>query len=362
VSVSEGSSHTPTTVLLATARVLVCTDSGRHIQLRALIDTGSEATFITERAVQLLKARRQKVNIQVTGLGGQSNGVVHFSTKLTLKPCSSQGDSVPVTALILPNLTSYSPITTFNKSEFSQLTNMHLADSNPSSRDRIDLLIGADIYGSILLNGVRKVSNNTLVAQHTIFGSILFGFCANVNSESLNITANLQCTITPSLDTLLKGFWEVEELSLPPSLSKEDQMYEEHFLSTHSRLSNGRYAVRLPFKSNFINNLGDSLHIASKSLDRLKGRLSRDSKLAEAYKEFLQEYLTLGHMAPLAPQEITSSRSYYFPHHPVLKESSTSPVRVVFNASCSTSTGLSLNDCLLTGPKLQGDLPAIILR
>ena len=42
------------------------------------------------------------------------------------------------------------------------------------------------------------------------------------------------------------------------------------------------------------------------------------------------------------------------PHHCVLKDASTTTkLRVVFDASAKTTTGLSLNDCLMVGPKLQ---------
>ncbi|XP_076383911.1 uncharacterized protein LOC143261227 [Megalopta genalis] len=53
----------------------------------------------------------------------------------------------------------------------------------------------------------------------------------------------------------------------------------------------------------------------------------------------------------------------YFPHHGVIKLSSqTTKLRVVFDGSAATSTGLSLNDALHTGPKLQDDLLYILLR
>lgn len=45
--------------------------------------------------------------------------------------------------------------------------------------------------------------------------------------------------------------------------------------------------------------------------------------------------------------------SVYVPHHAVVRESSsTTKLRVVFNASCKTRNGTSLNDYLLIGPKL----------
>ncbi|XP_055613769.1 uncharacterized protein LOC129760191 [Uranotaenia lowii] len=53
----------------------------------------------------------------------------------------------------------------------------------------------------------------------------------------------------------------------------------------------------------------------------------------------------------------------YLPHHPVVKEASTTTkLRVVFDASCKTSSGISLNDSLLVGPVVQEDLRSIILR
>lgn len=66
-------------------------------------------------------------------------------------------------------------------------------------------------------------------------------------------------------------------------------------------------------------------------------------------------------MASIEATDITAN-SYYLPHQPVFKESTTSPIRIVFNASSPTSNSISLNDCLMTGPKLQVDLSSIILR
>jgi len=53
----------------------------------------------------------------------------------------------------------------------------------------------------------------------------------------------------------------------------------------------------------------------------------------------------------------------YIPHHAVIRDaSSITKLCVVFNASCKTRDGTSLNDHLSIGPKLQQDLPAIIAR
>lgn len=53
----------------------------------------------------------------------------------------------------------------------------------------------------------------------------------------------------------------------------------------------------------------------------------------------------------------------YIPHHPVFRDGSTTThLRVVFNAFSVTSNATSLNDHLFAGPKLQTDLPAILLK
>ena len=60
---------------------------------------------------------------------------------------------------------------------------------------------------------------------------------------------------------------------------------------------------------------------------------------------------------------IATSKSFYLPHHCVLKESSTTTkLRVVFDASAETTSGVSLNDNLMLGPKIQKDLFEILIR
>jgi len=64
-----------------------------------------------------------------------------------------------------------------------------------------------------------------------------------------------------------------------------------------------------------------------------------------------------------APPLPESSQCVFIPHHPIIRDgSSTTRLRVVFNASSVTSNATSLNEHMLTGPKLQTNLAAVILR
>ncbi|GFY73443.1 hypothetical protein TNIN_459741 [Trichonephila inaurata madagascariensis] len=70
----------------------------------------------------------------------------------------------------------------------------------------------------------------------------------------------------------------------------------------------------------------------------------------------MQEYLTLEHME-LVPKHDYAKGSILSSHHAVLRDSSTTTkLRVVFDASAKSTTGHSLNDLLMVGPRVQRDV------
>lgn len=65
-------------------------------------------------------------------------------------------------------------------------------------------------------------------------------------------------------------------------------------------------------------------------------------------------------MTEIEPYEGTPNAVYYLPHHSVVKEASTTTrLRVVFDASVKTSSNLLLND---VGPVIQDSLFRILIR
>ncbi|XP_062533238.1 uncharacterized protein LOC134202200 [Armigeres subalbatus] len=166
-----------------------------------------------------------------------------------------------------------------------------------------------------------------------------------------------------TLEESMERFWKTEELTVCNSYSLEERHYEQVCQSTTSRDENSRYIVRLPKKADFDAMLGDSKNNALRRYDQLERRLNRDLTLKEEYHAFMKEYLSLGHMRLVETDDGTKHPTYYLPHHPVMKEdSTTTKVRVVFDGSARTSTGFSLNEALCVGPVVQDDLLSLILR
>ncbi|GFS85442.1 DUF1758 domain-containing protein [Trichonephila clavipes] len=101
-----------------------------------------------------------------------------------------------------------------------------------------------------------------------------------------------------------------------------------------------------------IQGLGHSKDLAMKRLDELWRRLSKDKQMENLYREFMQQYLDLGRMEKVEHFDETTANNtcYYIPHHGVFRpDKTTTKLRVVFNGSASTTSGLSLNDLLLKG-------------
>ncbi|XP_066596624.1 uncharacterized protein [Prorops nasuta] len=65
----------------------------------------------------------------------------------------------------------------------------------------------------------------------------------------------------------------------------------------------------------------------------------------------------------MSPVPMNSDFRVFLPHHAVFKiENQKTKIRVVFNASSKTSTGVSPNDTLFIGPKLQQDITRILMN
>lgn len=135
---------------------------------------------------------------------------------------------------------------------------MQLADQFSRQPGKIDLLIGSDIYGQIILDDLYRGTSTSPLAQKTIFGWILSGPIGN-NPLKLTHTQSLHSHV--ELEKLLNDFWIVEEVQYSTSITDEQAQCEEHFKTTFTRDNNGRYKVMLPF-NNKITNLGESKNIA----------------------------------------------------------------------------------------------------
>ncbi|XP_058817020.1 uncharacterized protein LOC131680316 [Topomyia yanbarensis] len=350
-------------VFLSTVVLTLRNQNGGKQLARALLDNGSQANIMSERLCQILKLKRRSVNVPICGVG-QSESRAKHAVRTVISSRVTEF-SVEVDFLVLQRVTSEQPSATVSVSHWKISDKLQMADPGFNTSSRIDLLIGAEHFYRFLYE--REMNRITLgpglPLVDTVFGWIISGKCVNSKSHPVNCYL---ATSSENLEGILERFWKVENSEDQPAWSKEEQDCEEHFINTHERLPDGRYVVRLPRQLNFNRMLGESKTIALERYSKLEKRLERNSEMKNQYHAFIREYIDLGHMRKLSEEEVEISprgKTYYLPHHAVVKESSTTTkVHVVFDGSAHTDSGFALNDVLLKGPTIQDDLLSLLLR
>ncbi|GFX98583.1 integrase catalytic domain-containing protein [Trichonephila clavipes] len=215
-----------------------------------------------------------------------------------------------------------------------------LINRNPGSGVKTD---GRNRLQTVSTWWQERNSSNVFVAE-TKTNCVL---CGSVDQVTEN-RVHCGLIVDDDLNKTLKKFWEIEGVHIEPKVDTEVSLCEDHFVRTHRRNCEGRYVVPMALNED-PSCLGNSKDIAIRRLNSLWKRLSRDSRYLSLYAEFLKEYEELGHLERLVESSEPSTH-YYIPHHGVLRpEKLTTKLRIVFNGSSPTTTGISLNDILLKG-------------
>ncbi|GFX79121.1 integrase catalytic domain-containing protein [Trichonephila clavipes] len=226
-------------VFLSTVRALVKNKYSQWVEVRCLLDVGSQSCLCTRACAEKLQLKMEKINTVVSCVNDASM-VVKNCVKTSVANKAKTFES-ELMLLVVNKITDLIPNKVIdvdvNVSEF-----VPLADDKFNVPDRIDMLLDAEIFYELLKPGKFYCDNSHLVLQNTV-----------------------------------------------------------------------------------------------------------DSSYLSLYAEFLKEYEELGHLERVVESSEPPTH-YYIPHHGVLRpEKLTTKLRIVFNGSSPTTTGISLNDILLKG-------------
>lgn len=359
-------------VILPTVLLEIADAHGHFHKARALLDCGSMLSFITQAMAQHLRLPKQKVSTKIIGVGNSETECSRAIVDITFRPCKKQGPLISTRAHILKNVTGALPTQHLHKVDTSYAGHqLPLADSSYNVPSPIDLLLGSDVFALILDGDKVSLGPGKPTAFSTIFDFTLLGpinqhsalphvnFAQNEVDSPHSVGSQLSLS-DKDVHLAMERFWEVEELTSSKPVSPLHELCEQIFRSTTTRDPTGAYMVTLPFLPN-APELGSTHAIALRRFLNLERKLSRDPQLRDKYVEFMTEYIDLGHMTPCHPRTFAHLPHYYIPHHGVFRPDS-QKIRTVFDGSCKGSNGVSLNDCLHTGPALQRDITDIILR
>ena len=165
-------------------------------------------------------------------------------------------------------------------------------------------------------------------------------------------------------DDLLRQFWEIEEKTVANcTLTPEERYALDHFNSYHSHDIDGRFVVSLP-KRSMETKLGESRSQAVRRFLSFERSIHSKGVFPEVQK-VVQEYFDQQHAEEVPQEDLEKPQDqvFYMPMHVVCKKSSTTmKIRAVFDASVTTSTGISLNSTLMVGPTVHPLLIDVLIR
>ena len=333
-------------------------NKGQTHECRALLDSASQMNFISKNLADRLGLKLQQHTIPINGI---SNTRAANSSHLgQIQLASRFGDyRKHIICSVLQHITGPLPVAKIRCEDWQLPTDIVYADPQFNLPRGIDLLLGATVFFDILCPEQRfREGHPTL--QKTRLGWILAGCIPAHSVAHHNVNQTSLLLRNDTLESQVERFWLQEELMTTPR-SKEDIMCEEHFTNHTTRDETGRFIVRLPLNKQR-EELGESIEHAKRCFGYTERRLEKHPTVKKEYVNFMDEYLELGHMEPV-DSWANSQVAYYMPHHSVIKQSSsTTKLRVVFNASAKTSSSLSLNDIMMIGPCVQQSLIDIVLR
>ena len=205
------------------------------------------------------------------------------------------------------------------------------------------------------------------VARKTPLGWTCIGRLPALSSAKRIVyarTFQIQTLYQTRLDEQLRGMWEIESLGVRSS--DYNQLNQGEILAMSKveksrQWIGGHYEVAIPWKEEFPS-LPDNREEAEKRLFSLEKNLLKKPEVVRCYKEAIKANVEKGYVRKLELKEAEEGPSWYLPHFPVVREDrKVTKVRIVFE-SPARCKGVSLNDMMLTRPKLQRDVLEILLQ
>ena len=141
--VSNAATGIKSNCLLMTCRVLIVAHDGSSVEARAIVDSASSASFVSERISQNLCPLCSHQNARTSGVADLYHGSpLQTNANLTISPVMTPTRKFKVTAVVVPKVMcdlQLHPVT-FDLS-WKHLMNIPLADPDFGRPARIDLLL-----------------------------------------------------------------------------------------------------------------------------------------------------------------------------------------------------------------------------
>ncbi|UYV80042.1 hypothetical protein LAZ67_18001485 [Cordylochernes scorpioides] len=345
-------------VYLQTLIVKISGLKGKH-NVRVLLDCGSQWSYISKRMVDALGLKRvQQVTLTHNLFGGgEIRQKKHNVYKVNVSSLNNEYmDDLKFLdqEVICGHISQVQDHTILNELKGRGI---NLTDICQGEEISIHMLIGSDLLSSIL-TGRMQILQNGVVATETKLGWTVMGPAIGKDMKD-------SCLIVTSFHVNsfdVQDLWKLDVLGIMDAAetkSRKDliEASNTHFKETVKRDESGRYIVSLPWIAGHppvrVNRRTTENRLLTTTRN-VQGKM-----LYEKYDTIFEEWEKEKFIEEVEDKWEECS---YLPHRPVLKDSHTTPIRPVFDASCKKKGLPSLNQCLEKGDNLIELIPDLLLR
>ena len=172
------------------------------------MDSGSQVSAISLAFTKKLGLKIHPSPCHVVDISAEAANV-KGTTSCQLRYGYNNNFTLPVSPVILNTIVKELPNTPLQHLS-SYYQNLRLADEDFAVPSQIDLLLGADVYPYILNSSTKNLILCKPSALETVFRYVILGL---VESRGKPFLSTSLVTLTSPLDSLVKRFWEIEEVS-----------------------------------------------------------------------------------------------------------------------------------------------------
>ena len=352
-------------VALRLLPVYVTSGEGRRILVNALLDEGSDTSYIRADVAESLGLKGKSGKLDISAVSSSST-----TTSQQVEVFIESVDAMiskKITTWTMPSLCQGLKLADWNKLKklYQHLDGIEFGVM--PGRRTVDLLLGSD-YPEFGLCLEEIVGNpDEPVARKTPLGWTCVGRVFRTDKDSVitNVFTGFQRigASSTSMDEDLRRLWN-QDLTIAAtdkeSWSPDDVRAFDRVSSQRTFLGD-RYQVPIPWKEERPNLL-DNRSGAMRRLHSLEITLRRrGSEVVQRYCQAFQDNVDKKYIIELSTQE-ASTPGWYLPHFPVIKEEKeTTKVRIVYDAA-AVFENKSLNGEMLSGPNLQRDILEILVK
>jgi hypothetical protein len=151
--------------------------------------------------------------------------------------------------------------------------------------------------------------------------------------------------------------WSLETLGIFPHQEKVSEA--ANYAKKCIKFADGKYIAQFPWKSDHPELVTNFNMVKNMTQATIK-RLTRDGMLG-VFADIIKDQLDRKFIEQV-PSEPPPKGCHYIPYHYVKKDSSTTPIRIVYNCSNKGWNSVSFNDCVETGAPLHNDQVHLLIR